>query len=74
MHILSSKKETCFSTVHEEICLTEKLSVIAGLSPWFDHNQSPRHMHQCQTEKHECMPRVSLLNLYNFVMATRAII
>ena len=33
---------------HEEIHPTGILSVVANLTPWSDHNQSPRNMYQCQ--------------------------
>jgi len=33
---------------HEEIHPTGMLSVVANLTPWSDHNQSPRNMYQCQ--------------------------
>lgn len=40
------KKE--FPATHEEIHPTGMLSVVANLTPWSDHNQSPRNMYQCQ--------------------------
>lgn len=33
---------------HQEISPTGMLSVVANLTPWSDHNQSPRNMYQCQ--------------------------
>lgn len=36
------------SATHEEIHPTGILSVIANLTPWSNHNQSPRNMYQCQ--------------------------
>ncbi|XP_062174950.1 DNA-directed RNA polymerase I subunit 2 [Alnus glutinosa] len=36
---------------HEEIHPTGMLSVVANLTPWSDHNQSPRNMYQCQMAK-----------------------
>eukprot|EP00252_Welwitschia_mirabilis_P017700 TRINITY_DN3920_c0_g2_i1.p1 TRINITY_DN3920_c0_g2~~TRINITY_DN3920_c0_g2_i1.p1 ORF type:complete len:1013 (-),score=180.62 TRINITY_DN3920_c0_g2_i1:147-3080(-) len=36
---------------HEEISPMAILSVVAGLTPWSDHNQSPRNMYQCQMAK-----------------------
>lgn len=33
---------------HEEIHPTGILSVVANLTPWSNHNQSPRNMYQCQ--------------------------
>lgn len=33
---------------HEEMNATAFLSVVASLTPWSDHNQSPRNMYQCQ--------------------------
>ncbi len=35
-------------TTHQEITPTNILSVIASLTPFSDHNQSPRNMYQCQ--------------------------
>lgn len=37
-----------FPATHEEIHPTGFLSVVANLTPWSDHNQSPRNMYQCQ--------------------------
>jgi DNA-directed RNA polymerase I subunit RPA2 len=39
---------TLFPATHEEIHPTAILSVVANLTPWSDHNQSPRNMYQCQ--------------------------
>jgi DNA-directed RNA polymerase I subunit RPA2 len=36
---------------HEETHATAMLSVVASLTPWSDHNQSPRNMYQCQMGK-----------------------
>ncbi|CAM6092481.1 unnamed protein product [Calypogeia fissa] len=36
---------------HEETHATSMLSVVASLTPWSDHNQSPRNMYQCQMGK-----------------------
>ncbi|XP_057520184.1 DNA-directed RNA polymerase I subunit 2 isoform X1 [Amaranthus tricolor] len=36
---------------HEEIHPTGILSVVANLTPWSNHNQSPRNMYQCQMAK-----------------------
>lgn len=36
---------------HTEISPMAMLSVVAGLTPWSDHNQSPRNMYQCQMAK-----------------------
>lgn len=36
---------------HMEISPVAMLSVVAGLTPWSDHNQSPRNMYQCQMAK-----------------------
>lgn len=48
-------KTACESTrnasVYREIAKTNILSVLAGLTPFSDHNQSPRNMHQCQMAK-----------------------
>ncbi|KAI3741541.1 hypothetical protein L1987_59215 [Smallanthus sonchifolius] len=38
-----------FPATHEEIHPTGILSVVGNLTPWSDHNQSPRNMYQCQT-------------------------
>ena len=35
---------------HEEIHPTGILSVVANLTPWSNHNQSPRNMYQCQVD------------------------
>ncbi|KAJ8622002.1 hypothetical protein MRB53_030531 [Persea americana] len=40
-----------FPATHEEIHPTGILSVVASLTPWSDHNQSPRNMYQCQMAK-----------------------
>ncbi|XP_020593048.1 DNA-directed RNA polymerase I subunit 2 isoform X2 [Phalaenopsis equestris] len=40
-----------FPETHEEIHPTGILSVVASLTPWSDHNQSPRNMYQCQMAK-----------------------
>lgn len=40
-----------FTATHEEIHPTSILSVVANLTPWSDHNQSPRNMYQCQMAK-----------------------
>ncbi|KAM7263167.1 hypothetical protein ACFE04_000850 [Oxalis oulophora] len=40
-----------FPATHEEIHPTGMLSVVANLTPWSDHNQSPRNMYQCQMAK-----------------------
>lgn len=37
-----------FPATHEEIHPTGMLSVVGNLTPWSDHNQSPRNMYQCQ--------------------------
>lgn len=39
------------SATHTEISPMAMLSVVAGLTPWSDHNQSPRNMYQCQMAK-----------------------
>ena len=36
---------------HEEMHPAAILSVVASLTPWSDHNQSPRNMYQCQMAK-----------------------
>ncbi|CAL9001357.1 unnamed protein product [Prunus brigantina] len=40
-----------FHITHEEINPIGMLSVVASLTPWSDHNHSPRNMHQCQMAK-----------------------
>ncbi|CAK9159048.1 unnamed protein product [Ilex paraguariensis] len=40
-----------FLATHGEIHPTGILSVVASLTPWSDHNQSPRNMYQCQMAK-----------------------
>ncbi|CAN1306662.1 DNA-directed RNA polymerase I subunit 2 [Linum perenne] len=42
-------RNDAFPATHEEIHPTAMLSVVANLTPWSDHNQSPRNMYQCQT-------------------------
>ncbi|KAE8670626.1 DNA-directed RNA polymerase I subunit RPA2-like isoform X2 [Hibiscus syriacus] len=44
-------RSTTFPATHEEILPTAMLSVVANLTPWSDHNQSPRNMYQCQMAK-----------------------
>lgn len=39
------------TTTHKEIAPTTMLSIIAGLTPFSDFNQSPRNMYQCQMGK-----------------------
>lgn len=41
-------RKSSFPATHEEIHPTVMLSVVANLTPWSDHNQSPRNMYQCQ--------------------------
>ncbi|GAB2213811.1 hypothetical protein Droror1_Dr00018127 [Drosera rotundifolia] len=36
---------------HEEVHSTNVPSVVASLTPWSNHNQSPRNMYQCQMAK-----------------------
>ncbi|KAL8171002.1 hypothetical protein V2J09_022806 [Rumex salicifolius] len=36
---------------HEELHPTNILSVVGNLTPWSNHNQSPRNMYQCQMAK-----------------------
>jgi DNA-directed RNA polymerase I subunit RPA2 len=38
-------------TTHVELSKTDFLSVIANMTPFSDHNQSPRNMYQCQMAK-----------------------
>ncbi|XP_019055826.1 PREDICTED: DNA-directed RNA polymerase I subunit 2 [Nelumbo nucifera] len=44
-------RRSIFPATHEEIHPTGILSVVANLTPWSDHNQSPRNMYQCQMAK-----------------------
>ncbi|KAK3006318.1 hypothetical protein RJ639_015927 [Escallonia herrerae] len=44
-------RKSKFPATHEEIHPTGILSVVANLTPWSDHNQSPRNMYQCQMAK-----------------------
>uniref|UniRef100_A0A2P2LTZ0 DNA-directed RNA polymerase n=1 Tax=Rhizophora mucronata TaxID=61149 RepID=A0A2P2LTZ0_RHIMU len=44
-------RSAAFPATHEEIHPTAMLSVVANLTPWSDHNQSPRNMYQCQMAK-----------------------
>uniref|UniRef100_A0A1J3HB27 DNA-directed RNA polymerase subunit beta n=1 Tax=Noccaea caerulescens TaxID=107243 RepID=A0A1J3HB27_NOCCA len=44
-------RNNSFTATHEEIHPTGMLSVLASLTPWSDHNQSPRNMYQCQMAK-----------------------
>ncbi|KAK8999062.1 hypothetical protein V6N11_070240 [Hibiscus sabdariffa] len=44
-------RSTTFPATHEELIPTAMLSVVANLTPWSDHNQSPRNMYQCQMAK-----------------------
>ncbi|KAL2514232.1 nuclear RNA polymerase A2 [Forsythia ovata] len=44
-------RKNVFPATHEEIHPTGILSVVANLTPWSDHNQSPRNMYQCQMGK-----------------------
>ncbi|OMO87241.1 hypothetical protein COLO4_20729 [Corchorus olitorius] len=44
-------RSNSFPATHEEVSPTVMLSVVANLTPWSDHNQSPRNMYQCQMAK-----------------------
>ncbi|KAL0397530.1 UNVERIFIED_CONTAM: DNA-directed RNA polymerase I subunit [Sesamum calycinum] len=44
-------RKDVFPATHEEIHPTGILSVVGNLTPWSDHNQSPRNMYQCQMGK-----------------------
>ncbi|XP_055817802.1 DNA-directed RNA polymerase I subunit 2 isoform X2 [Solanum dulcamara] len=44
-------RKTLFPATHQEIHPTNILSVVGNLTPWSDHNQSPRNMYQCQMGK-----------------------
>lgn len=41
-------RKDVFPATHAEIHPTGILSVVGNLTPWSDHNQSPRNMYQCQ--------------------------
>lgn len=41
-------RKNVFPATHREIHPTNILSVVGNLTPWSDHNQSPRNMYQCQ--------------------------
>ena len=43
-------RKTLFPATHREIHPTNILSVVGNLTPWSDHNQSPRNMYQCQVK------------------------
>ncbi|XP_050232672.1 DNA-directed RNA polymerase I subunit 2 [Mercurialis annua] len=47
----SGGRSDAFPATHEEIHPTDMLSIVANLTPWSDHNQSPRNMYQCQMAK-----------------------
>ncbi|KAJ0961775.1 hypothetical protein J5N97_029603 [Dioscorea zingiberensis] len=42
------RREDFYYATHEQIHPTGMLSVVANLTPWSDHNQSPCNMYQCQ--------------------------
>ncbi|XP_042014422.1 DNA-directed RNA polymerase I subunit 2-like [Salvia splendens] len=44
-------RKDVFPATHAEIHPTGILSVVGNLTPWSDHNQSPRNMYQCQMAK-----------------------
>ncbi|KAI4323574.1 hypothetical protein L6164_023169 [Bauhinia variegata] len=44
-------RKSAIPATHEEIHPTGMMSVVANLTPWSDHNQSPRNMYQCQMAK-----------------------
>ncbi|RAL48779.1 hypothetical protein DM860_001099 [Cuscuta australis] len=44
-------RRNLFPATHEEIHPKNMLSVVGNLTPWSDHNQSPRNMYQCQMAK-----------------------
>ena len=48
-------------TTHQEIDNVRILSLVAGLTPFCDYNQSPRNMYQCQMAK-----QTMGLSFYNF--------
>ena len=68
-------RSNTFPATHEELSPTAMLSVVANLTPWSDHNQSPRNMYQCQVftmflKKHcilYLMFNILLLFVFGFV-------
>jgi DNA-directed RNA polymerase I subunit RPA2 len=51
LNIAVTREETYAETTHQELHPTNMLSVIANMTPFSDHNQSPRNMYQCQMGK-----------------------
>ncbi|KAH9310677.1 hypothetical protein KI387_025712, partial [Taxus chinensis] len=45
------RREDAVPASHQELHPTAMLSVVASITPWSDHNQSPRNMYQCQMAK-----------------------
>lgn len=57
-------RSTTFPATHEELMPTAMLSVVANLTPWSDHNQSPRNMYQCQVFYH--VLKITLYSMFEF--------
>ncbi|EQC34809.1 hypothetical protein SDRG_07614 [Saprolegnia diclina VS20] len=51
MNIAVLKDDIRASTTHMELKPTNMLSLVASLTPFSEHNQSPRNMYQCQMAK-----------------------
>eukprot|EP00026_Physarum_polycephalum_P001353 Phypoly_transcript_01354.p1 GENE.Phypoly_transcript_01354~~Phypoly_transcript_01354.p1 ORF type:complete len:1148 (+),score=150.61 Phypoly_transcript_01354:238-3444(+) len=51
MTIAVTSDDLTSETTHQELHPTQILSVVAGLTPFSDFNQSPRNMYQCQMAK-----------------------
>lgn len=58
-------RKDAFPATHEEIHPTGMLSVVANLTPWSEHNQSPRNMYQCQVLI--CFSLLSLIGI-NYII------
>jgi DNA-directed RNA polymerase I subunit RPA2 len=54
---------------HQEIRPMNMLSVVAGLTPFCDMNQSPRNMYQCQVKRTPTLaPRSPFMSHYGHLM------
>lgn len=51
LNIACLPEDICPSTTHQELDPVKTLSLVAGLTPFCDYNQSPRNMYQCQMAK-----------------------
>lgn len=61
-------RRNTFPATHEEIHPTGILSVVANLTPWSDHNQSPRNMYQCQVFSLNFVKRSPMMVYYALVV------